>query len=337
MEWTPGIEHTLDLLRLNCVSLSEYHRKLYERNRSRSNFSRTPILILTFINAYVAVGLKRYIEQENVTDINCGISLFIGLLIIVQSIFKYQTKMEQELLRFKEYYVLSAKIFKVLSTPVENRKVNGKYFLEETFKSYETLVVSSNIIQVYKDDLLDQPDTIVEQTDVTADKGEWAAASRKLYDHWNILYQPKLRMLKKENTSILRALFQTNTRESVPTTEDENTKESVNTETDEIKEETKPLETQLDLESQQTDTAVQKETDQTEKASTPSSTIQLPSLYNPFSYDIFNTGFLKEQLDKDQIELTKMRKMVNEELRNNKATKSSMSMRFTASTTTNSK
>lgn len=334
MDWNESIEHTLDMIRLNCVSLSEHHKDLHSTYKYRTNFSRTPILILTFANAYVAAGLHRYVEQNKISDINAAVSLFIGFLIIVQSLMKYQTKMENELLRFKEYYILSASIYSVLMKKRDDRKVNGKYFLEEKFSKYEELVMHSDIINKYSSDLFQQPSKMT--TDTPSGEQVNGNMTQKLFDHWNILFQPKLTKLKQENIGILQKLQRNFSSEPV----------SQNETIDDIPEEKVDVEmgspigtipavpvlqqTESDINSvTQTKTeepTKPKETEEPTKTKETEETSTLSTLYNSFSYDIFNTGHLKEQMQKDQIELTKMRNLVNEELKRNKSTKSSMGM-----------
>lgn len=48
--------------------------------------------------------------------------------------------MEVELLAQREFYILSISIFKVLQLDAENRNVDLKLFLEETFSQYQKLL-----------------------------------------------------------------------------------------------------------------------------------------------------------------------------------------------------
>lgn len=325
-EWTDSIEHTLDMIRLNCVNLSEYHKEQYEVFKSRSTITRIPIFVLTSINAYAAVGIRKYLKQAYISDINCGISIFIALMIVIQAILQYQGKMETEIMKFKEYYLLSVQIFKILHTARIDRKVDGKVFLEEKFSKYEELVSTSDIIQHFKDDLLQQPDNMI--TEPVIDKKDYNKMCQQLFDHWNILYNPKIYYLKKRNASIIKSLKEQwrevfskddnkkeekekkagETEESQPLNDVENPKESDEAKFDEIQ-----------LVEKKDDAPAEKKEEKKEE------TIFDNPFYNPFSYDIFNTGFVKEQLDKDQKELEKMRKMVKEQIKKNRPKSMNMS------------
>ena len=265
MDWTDSIEHTLDMVRLNCVNLSEYHQEKYDLYKSRSNLYTFPVLIISAGNAYVALGIHKYLEQSRISDINCGASVLIVIIIIIQFLLNYQNQMEEQLLKFKEYYFLSAQIFNVLSIERSERKVDGKFFLTEKFAKYEELVKTSDIIQLFKDDALIQPGGLI--TKYVIDTKDMNDKSKYLFDHWNILYQPKLYALKKKNANILKYLREPRSDKktdiAVP---DEPSKE-------------KPLDT--DEEQQIYDNP----------------------FYNPFSYDIFKNDFMKERLENDQKQL----------------------------------
>lgn len=275
LEWSDSIEHTLDMVRLNCVNLSEYHQQKYEKFRSRSNMYQLPVFLLSAGNAYAALGISKYLKQAYISDINCGVSIIVALFIVVQYLLSYQKQMEDELIKFKEYYLLSAQIFKVLSVEREDRKIDGKLFLEEKFSKYEELVNTSDIIQEYKEDLLDQPDNMITKHIVDAkDQNE---KSKYLFDHWNILYQPKLYALKKRNANILKFL-----RETWNDTFGKKEKNEGDIENpDEEKKDDKILENPF---------------------------------YNPFSYDIFKTEFMKDRLAQDQKDLDTVRKTVKQEM-----------------------
>ena len=54
--------------------------------------------------------------------------------------------METELLTSKEYYLLGIDIYKVLSLSIENRNMDIKAYLEETFSNYQKLIEKSCVI-----------------------------------------------------------------------------------------------------------------------------------------------------------------------------------------------
>jgi len=268
--WTDSIEHTLDMIRLNCVNLSEYHQEKYDLYKSRSNLYTFPVLIISAGNAYVALGIQKYLKQMYISDINCGASVLIVIIIIIQFLLNYQNHMEEQLLKFKEYYFLSAQIFNILSIDRSERKVDGKFFLNDKFAKYEELVKTSDIIQLFKDDALIQPDGLI--TKYVIDTKDMNDKSKYLFDHWNILYQPKLYALKKKNANILKNLRE-------PTSKNKTDITAVSGESSEEK----PLDP--DEEQQILDNP----------------------FYNPFSYDIFKNDFMKERLENDQKQLDSLK------------------------------
>ena len=288
LEWNDNIEHTLDMIRLNCVNLSEYHQQRYNVYRSRSNMYRVPVFLLSAANAYAALGIRKYLSQPHISDINCGVSVLIAVIVVVQFLLSYQKQTEEELIRFKEYYTLSAQIFKVLNIDRVERKIDGNLFLQEKFGKYQELVSGSDIIQQYKDGLLEQPDNMITNYTIDA-KNEM---SKYLFDHWNILYQPKLYALKKQNANVLKFLRETwkSTFDKTDDNDKENEKDVENQ--SEKKEENKILENPF---------------------------------YNPFSYDIFKTEFMKERMEQDQKDLEKVRKQMPHELKKQSSTKVKMS------------
>ena len=59
---------------------------------------------------------------------------------------KIQENMEVELVAQKDFYILSISIFKVLQLDDENRNIDMKLFLEETFANYQKLIENSNVV-----------------------------------------------------------------------------------------------------------------------------------------------------------------------------------------------
>jgi hypothetical protein len=73
-----------------------------------------------------------------------------------------QSQMENELLVSKEYYLLSARIFTMLSLNEDNRKMNGMDFFEEIYSAYINLIQKSMVIvKKIHDKLLSIDDMIV--------------------------------------------------------------------------------------------------------------------------------------------------------------------------------
>ena len=59
---------------------------------------------------------------------------------------KIQENMEVELVAQKDFYILSISIYKVLQLDDENRNMDMKLFLEETFANNQKLIENSNAV-----------------------------------------------------------------------------------------------------------------------------------------------------------------------------------------------
>jgi hypothetical protein len=143
--WTESIERILDKMRINCVNLSEYHMYKYRRYKRYLMMFRIPIIILSGINVFTAVGLQQYVNQSSISIINSIISLVCGMITSVELFLNIQKKMESDLVSHKDYYRLSIDIFKVISLERNIRKVDGKTFLDQKFSEYEKLIKSGNV------------------------------------------------------------------------------------------------------------------------------------------------------------------------------------------------
>ena len=75
-----------------------------------------------------------------------GISLVVSILGSIELYMKIQENMEVELVAQKDFYILSISIFKVLQLDDENRNIDMKLFLEETFANYQKLIENSNVV-----------------------------------------------------------------------------------------------------------------------------------------------------------------------------------------------
>ena len=75
-----------------------------------------------------------------------GISLIVGILGSIELFMKVSENMEVELLAQREFYILSISIYKVLQLDAENRNVDMKLFLEESFSQYQKLIENSNVV-----------------------------------------------------------------------------------------------------------------------------------------------------------------------------------------------
>jgi hypothetical protein len=158
MNWSDEIEELAERLRLNCVNLSEYHRKRYYYFKGYGKYFTIPLIILASINSTASVGLQPYIKQSMISAITCLIGMAIGVIGSIELYLGVESSQELELKQSKDFYTMAVEIYKMLNLRRENREISGKEFLNDQFSHYIKLCESSNLlIARMKNDLLIQP------------------------------------------------------------------------------------------------------------------------------------------------------------------------------------
>jgi hypothetical protein len=144
--WTDKIETILKIIRENSTYLSKYHNYKYQCYKKRLNHYRIPIIILSALNAFFAVGLQTYVQQPTISTLNSVISLVCGIITSIELFLNIQKNMENDLLSHKDYYLLSLDIFKMLSIDRNKRIVDGRAYLDEKFADFQKYVQNSNVV-----------------------------------------------------------------------------------------------------------------------------------------------------------------------------------------------
>jgi hypothetical protein len=153
--WSDEIEEICERLRVNCVNLSEYHRRRFYRFKSYGKWFRLPVIILASINSTASVGLQPVLDQQIISGITCLIGMIMGIIGSLELYLGIQASMELELKQSKEFYTLAINLYKTLSLKRENRLDDGKEFLNDKYSLYTKLCESSNLLDVeMKTDLL---------------------------------------------------------------------------------------------------------------------------------------------------------------------------------------
>jgi len=148
-QWTEGIFDVLDRIRVNCYELSEIHSYKYEYYKEVAKVYRIPIIVLSGINTFAAVGLDGALDPQYVGILTSLISLACGIITAVELYLNVQKKMENELISHKDYYKLSLEIYKTIKIEADKRGVDGKTFLDDKFNAYEKLLQNSNDAKEY--------------------------------------------------------------------------------------------------------------------------------------------------------------------------------------------
>ena len=211
-EWSDDMNLILDKMRLNCIALSDHHKYRYTFYKDKLILFRFPIILLSGINTFVAVGLTSVADQLLISISTSIISLLCGIITSLELYLNFQKRMESELMSHKEYYRLSVEIFKVISLDIENRKVDGKVFLEEKFSTYEKLLQSSNVVEAnYIVSTLTPKEPIIidESKKQSEDDVESQFSMSSLIPTVQSITQPHLYKLKQKNKDMEKSLRET--------------------------------------------------------------------------------------------------------------------------------
>jgi len=172
-EWTGEVEDILEKLRINCVNLSEYHRKRYYHFKAYGKWFRLPLIVLASINSTASVGLQPLMSQQIISGITCIIGMFMGIISAYELYLGIQGNMELELKQSKDFYTLSIDLFKTLSLRRENRGEDGKDYLNKKYSHYIKLTEASNLLKrkLSVDTLTTIPNEYIDLTPKGSDDG----------------------------------------------------------------------------------------------------------------------------------------------------------------------
>ena len=145
-DWSSDIEVVLEQIRINSVILSKEHKAKYLYLKGILRYFRVPVILISSIASVSSVGLQTYIDQQLISAITCLLSHTCGIIGSIELFLAIQSRMENELMASKDYYILSIEIFKVLTLDRENRSIGGKTFLEASYGTYVKLIENSNVI-----------------------------------------------------------------------------------------------------------------------------------------------------------------------------------------------
>lgn len=155
----------LNKIRKNCIKHSAYHNHRYHlyKNILFTCF-RVPLILLSGINSFSAVGLQPYIEQSYISLITAMISLFCGILTSIELLLNLQKRMELELESYKEYSKIGVDIYIQLQRAPLDRGDKGDLgkFLSERYNEYKVLSARSNGVNMGERNFVDE----FEQNDI---------------------------------------------------------------------------------------------------------------------------------------------------------------------------
>lgn len=165
-KWTGEIEALCEKLRINCVNLSEHHRKRYYHFKAYGKYFRLPMIVLASINSTASVGLQPVLEQPVISAITCLIGMMMGIIGAIELYMGIQSSMELELKQSKEFYSLAIDVYKTLSLKREHRGEDGKDYLNTKYGVYAKLCEASNLLkrQLKIDLLTEIPEQYVDKS-----------------------------------------------------------------------------------------------------------------------------------------------------------------------------
>jgi hypothetical protein len=141
------IENILDRIRRNSIQLNYAHKKKYEMLKNKLVYFRLPTICLSAINSVFSVGLNSYMPQQQVSVINCLISLVCGIIVSVELYLQIEKAMSVEYDVSKSYYLLSIEIQRFLLTDRPNRTIDCMPFLDKSYNQYSKLFENSRLLK----------------------------------------------------------------------------------------------------------------------------------------------------------------------------------------------
>ena len=146
-ELSHDIESLLRNIQSNCSVMSKQHKKRYLMLKGKLIYFRIPLIILGSANSVFAVGLTQYLPQQNVSVINCMLSLTCTIITSIELFLGIQSGMEKELVAQREFYLMAVDLYSCLSLKREHRTGNGKRYLEKILSQYNKLIEQSEVVR----------------------------------------------------------------------------------------------------------------------------------------------------------------------------------------------
>ena len=140
------VDCLLDKIRLNCVYLTNKHINNHLYYKGVSIYFELPTIILSVFAGSFSVGAQPFMEQENVSVINCSISMIITILTSIKLYMKINENQQAEQELAVQFKTLALDIFKVLSLPDKDRGIDGLVYLNKVYGKYINLVENSAIL-----------------------------------------------------------------------------------------------------------------------------------------------------------------------------------------------
>jgi len=147
--WTTNQVIFLNKLKLQCLEYSEFNRKQVKKYTTTNTHFNIPILVLSGLNSFVALGLQNFIKQDYISITNSILSLTCGILSSTALYMKYNEKINTCIACSHELNDLHATIFKELCLDENSRSMDGKDFCNKMFDEY-TKIMQKHLVPKHK-------------------------------------------------------------------------------------------------------------------------------------------------------------------------------------------
>ena len=127
----------------NVKTLMTIHKNKYLSLKYYLSFFKLPLIIISSANSVFSVGLTLFIDQQNVSVINCFLSLICGIITAIELYLGIQKQMEVELATYHQLNILAIKISHQMKLEPRNRTIEGQLFLNEIIADYKNIFATS--------------------------------------------------------------------------------------------------------------------------------------------------------------------------------------------------
>jgi hypothetical protein len=193
--WTDAVEKMLTVIKQNVTKLSSNYLEQYQSLKRKTWYLNVPLVLLSAVNTYVIFDMDAY--SHTVQMVSAGTSLAVATVLGGELCFGFQAKMETAFAKHNDFMKLQERIEKVLATERDDRDESAGVFVKAMMDDYKRLIASDAYILQYGGNMLDVVEDQVEDM------------QSFLEDHWNILYRPQFRRIKKKNERVIEALKST--------------------------------------------------------------------------------------------------------------------------------
>jgi len=94
--FTADIECVLENIRLNCVMLTEFHRKNFLKLSQSITYYRIPVLLLSSVASLWSISGTTFLDQHSVSLINCLLGLFASFITSIELFMKLDQQIKEK-------------------------------------------------------------------------------------------------------------------------------------------------------------------------------------------------------------------------------------------------